>query len=231
MKSESPLRLLLLLATLFGIAATAFTRPAAAEPRPGFGVEPTVQASWIAGLPLSFLENDAQLDPRVAFHVPGRDKQIYFTQKGITFLLTPGRKAAGRPVQSWAVKTTFLDADEDVRLHGLNPADVPLYRWKGARQGGEPDVDAAVAKAYQGIRYDGLWPAGHRPGADAGRQTAQVRVSRCARRRPEPNPLGLRRRRNKHHNGRRVTNCYPSGGFHRRVTLGLSAQRRYRATG
>ena len=158
MKSESPLRLLLLLATLFGIAATAFTRPAAAEPRPGFGVEPTVQASWIAGLPLSFLENDAQLDPRVAFHVPGRDKQIYFTQKGITFLLTPGRKAAGRPVQSWAVKTTFLDADEDVRLHGLNPADVPLYRWKGARQGGEPDVDAAVAKAYQGIRYDGLWP-------------------------------------------------------------------------
>ncbi len=39
-------------------------------------------------LPLHFIENQGQLDPRVAYYIQGGDKSIYFTGRGVTFALT-----------------------------------------------------------------------------------------------------------------------------------------------
>ena len=39
-------------------------------------------------LPLYFIENQGQLDPRVAYYIQGGDKSIYFTGSGVTFSLT-----------------------------------------------------------------------------------------------------------------------------------------------
>ncbi len=39
-------------------------------------------------LPLYFIENQGQLDPRVAYYIQGGDKSIYFTGSGVTFALT-----------------------------------------------------------------------------------------------------------------------------------------------
>jgi hypothetical protein len=38
-------------------------------------------------LPLYFVENNGQLDKRVAYYVQGADKTIYFTNQGLTFSL------------------------------------------------------------------------------------------------------------------------------------------------
>ncbi len=39
-------------------------------------------------LPLYFIENQGQLDPRVGYYIQGGDKSIYFTGRGVTFSLT-----------------------------------------------------------------------------------------------------------------------------------------------
>jgi len=84
-------------------------------------------------LPLSFVENRGQVDPRVAYYVPGHDTAFYFTREGVTIALTgstlsrasgpdglrdvarqtglpslPDRE--GSP-QRWAVKLDFVGAN------------------------------------------------------------------------------------------------------------------------
>ena len=39
-------------------------------------------------MPLYFIENRGQVDPRAAYYLRGKDKTIYFTSEGITFVLT-----------------------------------------------------------------------------------------------------------------------------------------------
>ena len=158
MRSEIPLRLLLLFAALFGVAATTLTHPAEAAPRAVFGTEVPAQTDPNRGLPLYFVENHGQLDPRAAFHVPGRDKQIFFTREDITFLLTP--RNADRPERAggWAVKMIFLDPGKDVRLVGAEPANVRFYDWQGSGSGADAAVAVRVKEAYHGIRYQELWP-------------------------------------------------------------------------
>ena len=46
-------------------------------------------------LPLYFIENQGQLDARVAYYMQGRDSSVYFTAEGVTFVLTgPGEQEA-----------------------------------------------------------------------------------------------------------------------------------------
>src|SRR5437870_2788388 len=47
-------------------------------------------------LPLTFIANRGQLDRRVAYYVPGRDKSLYFTKGGVTFALA-GKSDDQRP--------------------------------------------------------------------------------------------------------------------------------------
>src|SRR5258708_5559461 len=82
-------------------------------------------------LPLYFVENRGQADPRVAYYVQGAGTSVYFSRAGITFALTsPAKSEAGaaatptgeagpaRPApaqERWAVKLDFLGANPDAR--------------------------------------------------------------------------------------------------------------------
>ncbi len=48
-------------------------------------------------LPLYFIENQGQLDPRVAYYIQGRDKSIYFTPEGVTYVLMGAPDQKGLP--------------------------------------------------------------------------------------------------------------------------------------
>jgi len=50
-------------------------------------------------LPLYFVENQGQMDERVAYYIQGSDKTIYFTPEGVTFALTEGTQMANRRSQ------------------------------------------------------------------------------------------------------------------------------------
>jgi hypothetical protein len=68
----------------------------------GFGAkEPTSQASQsVAGaptvvvdrsfgkMPLYFIRNEGQVDSRVGYYIQGKDKTIYFTSEGLTYVLS-----------------------------------------------------------------------------------------------------------------------------------------------
>ena len=74
--------------------APAHSEPPGDKELPGF--EPAAKAPLFSqiNLPLYFIPNRGQLDSRVNFYVQGRDKNIYFTPRGITITLSrPGKKS------------------------------------------------------------------------------------------------------------------------------------------
>ena len=117
-----------------------------------------VSAQDFGRLPLSFIANRGQADPRVAFTVQGRDKTLFFTPEGITIRLIsretgetspsiPDRSAPGpsekrEKAKNWTVKLDFLGADPDVRPVGLDgngveelvldAASLGLWIWNGS---------------------------------------------------------------------------------------------------
>src|SRR5262245_42833504 len=48
--------------------------------------------SLFGKLPLYFIENQGQLDERVAYYLPGRMASVYFSSQGLTYALTADNK-------------------------------------------------------------------------------------------------------------------------------------------
>jgi hypothetical protein len=72
--------------------------------------KPAAQARLIEGLgklPLYFVENQGQLDERVAYYIQGSDKTIYFSPGGVTFALTD---PTPRPCERRGACTTPLSS-------------------------------------------------------------------------------------------------------------------------
>ena len=46
-------------------------------------------------LPLYFIENQGQLDSQVSYYIQGRDKSIYFTPKGVTYVADERSRSKG----------------------------------------------------------------------------------------------------------------------------------------
>ena len=66
-------------------------------------------------LPLYFVENKGQVDPRVAYYVQGKDKIIYFTPGGLTLVLNdPSNRA---PALAGAPRSGFRPTGLSVGLH------------------------------------------------------------------------------------------------------------------
>jgi len=131
-------------------------------------------------LPLYFVENQGQLDERVAYYIQGSDKTIYFTPEGVTFALTERplratnderRRDAGlpnlfgaddrhsqqvgdsEPVQRWSVKLDFVGANPNVRPIGQDKTEAIISYFKGPR-----DQWHAGLPTYASIIYPDLWP-------------------------------------------------------------------------
>jgi hypothetical protein len=98
-------------------------------------------------MPLYFVENRGQTDPRVGYYVQGRNATLYFTPQGVTFAL-PGPAARQRQV----VKLDFVDADPKVKPVGqeLTPAVVSYF--KGPRAHWQTGL-----RTYARVVYADLW--------------------------------------------------------------------------
>lgn len=128
-------------------------------------------------LPLYFVENQGQMDERVAYYLQGSDKTLYFASTGVTFALTApvtdsvsspssrrsdGLAPASLParqepqpaaVQRWAVKLDFVGANPDVRPMGEDRTEAVISYFRGS-----PDEWNAGLPTYSRIVYRDLWP-------------------------------------------------------------------------
>ena len=158
-------------------------------PRPGLAHKPSSAAKIPAAnkpqvvetfgkLPLYFIENQGQFDPRVAYYIQGGDKSIYFTGRGVTFALTDaltgagdeepssealvhpvsyrgtgGAKESQREAERWVVKLDFVDANPKVRPVGQEPTAALISYFKGPREEWTTGLPT-----YASLVYRDLWP-------------------------------------------------------------------------
>lgn len=185
---------LVLVVGVFGLNVPAGTRvgsPSVGVPGPRD--KGRVEA-MLGKLPLSFVENRGQEDPRVAFSMPGRDTTLYFTRDGVTFALTSSRtrrssepfvrvaasRAESTARERWSVKLDFVGANPAVVPRGQDLTPAPVSYFKGPESRWKTGL-----RTYASVVYADLWPgidmvysgtAGRlkytllvKPGADPGR--------------------------------------------------------------
>jgi len=128
-------------------------------------------------MPLYFIPNQGQMDARVAYYIQGKDKTIYFTSEGLTYLLSERRAGeqtvektasvkerlsinpAERELRSrrderrYAVKLDFVGANADVRPSGEEKTGAVISYFKG-----KPEEWKAGLPTYSRIVYKNLWP-------------------------------------------------------------------------
>jgi hypothetical protein len=126
-------------------------RAAAESGAPGKAPEPRVAPARGAGygaLPLLFVENRGQTDPRVGFHAWGRGRAIFLRDDGVTFRLRDRR--AGKAA---SVAMDFVDARADARPRGLEAAATTVSWFKGPRSSWKTGVGT-----WTSVGYPELWP-------------------------------------------------------------------------
>jgi hypothetical protein len=108
--------------------------------------EPSPATSWWR-LPLLFIENQGQIDDQVAYYIQGKDKSLYFTPEGVTFVLS------GADSTRWVLKLDFVGADPEVRPVGLDETDAVISYFRG-----RPEEWKTGLKTYAKVVYRSLWP-------------------------------------------------------------------------
>jgi len=128
-------------------------------------------------MPLYFIPNQGQMDAQVAYYLQGKDKTIYFTSEGLTYVLSErsaGEEIAGktasvkerllinpaerelrsrRDERRFAVKLDFVGANADVRPLGEEKTGAVISYFKG-----KPEEWKAGLPTYSRIVYKDLWP-------------------------------------------------------------------------
>jgi len=119
-------------------------------------------------LPLYFIENRGQADPRVAYYVQGADTSVYFTRAGITFALSGPSKSgasaaapsgeAGLPPpaaarERWAVKLDFVGANAQAAPTAEDRTEAHVSYFKGKEAEWKTGLPT-----YSRVVYRQLWP-------------------------------------------------------------------------
>ncbi len=125
------------------------------------------------GLPLYFIENRGQVDERVAYYLQGRDKSVYFTCGGLTFVLSETENASpevgrypasldrcretrtspGNTRPRWGLKLDFVGANPNVAPIGREPADAVISYFKGPEEEWKTGL-----RTFNSVVYPDLWP-------------------------------------------------------------------------
>jgi len=120
-------------------------------------------------MPLYFIPNEGQVDSQVDFYIKGKDKIIYFTSKGVTFVLAEPNSsiaeagslsmirefpsAKKQTSQRWVLKLDFIGARADVQPVGEKEMGAVISYFKG-----KPENWHTGLPAYSRIVYPNLWP-------------------------------------------------------------------------
>lgn len=154
---------------LFGAAGcAAIQNPAVTEPSAALssdaGANPDSLLKSARGpMPLYFIENRGQVDPRAAYYLRGKDKTLYFTAEGITFILNRARREGAETmrvrtalesggVERWVLKLDFVGAHR-VAPRGEEPTPAVVSYFKGPK-----DEWKTGLKTYAKLVYADLWP-------------------------------------------------------------------------
>jgi hypothetical protein len=123
-------------------------------------------------MPLYFIENRGQLDSRVTYYVQGREKSLYFTEQGVTFVLmdTDRRGTSGKsrlenaslpladhetakPDNRWIVKLDFVGSNPQAKVAGEEKTAALVSYFKGPREQWKTGLPT-----WRRIVYSDLWP-------------------------------------------------------------------------
>ena len=119
-------------------------------------------------MPLYFIENRGQLDPLVRFYLQGRDNRFYFTNRGLTLVLSnlanwsrnaPGLNKASlaigkaAPTDRWVTKLEFVGANRNVSIQGGEKSPAVISYFRGPREKWKTGL-----ATYGSIVYSDLWP-------------------------------------------------------------------------
>jgi uncharacterized repeat protein (TIGR02543 family) len=125
-------------------------------------------------MPLYFISNGGQVDGPVAYYIQGKDKTIYFTSEGLTYVLNERRigdnkdkevdfrgkrlsmdmaEHGARSLSCWIVKQDFVGADPNVRPSGEEKTEAVISYFKGS-----PEEWKTGLSTYSRIIYRNLWP-------------------------------------------------------------------------
>jgi len=123
------------------------------------------------GMSLFFIPNQGQFDRQVAYAVQGKDKSIYFTAQGLTFVLTekvgtpssaeprtlreitPQKPEPQAPQKRWVVKLDFVGANHHVLPESLDQAETVVSYFKGKPRDWKTGLQTSSK-----IIYHNLWP-------------------------------------------------------------------------
>jgi hypothetical protein len=105
----------------------------------------------LASLPLYFIENRGQVNDRVRLYLQGRDKSVYFTPQGLTFVLTQAG-ARGDRKERHALRLDFLGAHPDVRPRGQSPSEAVVSYLKGDRSRWKTALPTYGEVVYKDLR-------------------------------------------------------------------------------
>ncbi len=147
---------------LLSVAYPAFTGAAAPEKADKEGI-----LSAYANLPLYFIENKGQLDPKVRFYVKTSGQTLYFTDKGIVFdLFRGGERAknerpepekglheAGQKRERLVFNLTFENVKEGVLTKGFDPQEAGINYFVG----NDKSKWRTEIPTYKGIVYKGVY--------------------------------------------------------------------------
>jgi len=111
------------------------------------GLLPQIRPAF-GKLPLSFIPNRGQIDGPASFYVQGKDKTIYFSPEGVSFVL-----GADAPDGRWAVKLEFIGSNPGVRPAGRDETGAVVSYFRGPADGWKTGLPL-----YSRIVYANLWP-------------------------------------------------------------------------
>ncbi len=119
-------------------------------------------------LPLYFVENQGQVDPRVAYYARGSANSVYLTREGMVLSLSNRAASQGDTVAEgraadapdgdlgatarWTVRLDFEDANPDVRIRGRERAEAVVSYLKGRPSEWKTDLPT-----YADVVYEDLW--------------------------------------------------------------------------
>lgn len=104
-------------------------------------------------MPLYFIANKGQMDGRVDYYVHGKDKSIFFSPGGVTFVLASTEALKLEGAKRWVVKLDFVGADRNVKPQGQDETGSVISYFKG-----NPDEWQTGLPTYGRIVYRNLWP-------------------------------------------------------------------------
>jgi len=96
-------------------------------------------------LPLYFIENRGQTDPKVAYYIKGKEKTLFFTRDGITFALKGEKETAAKKEDRLKARKTEKSNSDKKRIKDLERWVVKLD-FIGANPNVKPEVSLRIRR-------------------------------------------------------------------------------------